>query len=174
MDHTQHFIDQSLHYLVEDYPKRIIACLEKLNEQQVWWRPNQQSNSVGNLILHLAGNTGQWIHEGIGGFDFDRKRDLEFSAEYEPNKKELLSILTNSLHSNKSVLNSLSSARLEEELSIQGFEVTVRLALYHAVEHYSMHTGQVVYITKMLTGEPLNFYSITESNAKPTWKSTGI
>ena len=72
-------IAQAEHVLQEVYLPRIISCLERLSPEQIWWRPNEASNSVGNLVLHLTGNVRQWIISGLGGAADIRQRDLEFS-----------------------------------------------------------------------------------------------
>ena len=53
--------------LLQDYLAKIDRCLALLNEQQIWWRANPESNSIGNLLLHLSGNVRQWIVVGLGG-----------------------------------------------------------------------------------------------------------
>jgi hypothetical protein len=53
--------------LVDQYWPRLRTCVESLTEEQVWWRPNETSNSVGNLILHLNGNMHQWLVAPFNG-----------------------------------------------------------------------------------------------------------
>src|SRR5438093_5899306 len=73
------FIAQSRSLLSEDYLPKIERCLALISDEQVWWRANEQSNSVGNLLLHLSGNVRQWIVCGLGGADDKRNRDSEFA-----------------------------------------------------------------------------------------------
>ena len=58
------FIDRAVEYLLGDYQPKIERCLEKLSDEQIWWRPNEESNSIGNLVLHVCGNARQWIVAG--------------------------------------------------------------------------------------------------------------
>ena len=71
---AQEFIEASRIFLKDDFLPKLKHCLENLTEQDLWWRPNEQSNSVGNLILHLCGNMSQWILNPMGGRRFDRCR----------------------------------------------------------------------------------------------------
>ena len=68
------------HSLREHHLPRIERCLKLLTEDEIWWRPNESSNSAGNLALHLAGNVRQWIVSGLGGAPDHRVRDEEFAA----------------------------------------------------------------------------------------------
>jgi len=81
MDHEigRAFLLQARLHLNDDYMPKIAKCLEVLSEQDVWWRAHETNNSVGNLLLHLAGNVRQWIVSGIGGQPDKRQRSLEFS-----------------------------------------------------------------------------------------------
>ena len=77
-DVAQAFLDESRRYLLKENLPKIERCLESLTEEDVWWRPNEQSNSIGNLLMHLAGNLRQWIISGVGGADDVRQRAQEF------------------------------------------------------------------------------------------------
>lgn len=153
------FIATSRHYLQQAYRPKIERCLAGLSEDDVWWRPNERSNSVGNLILHLAGNVRQYIVSGAGGEADIRVRDEEFAAREGVAKDDLLRILIQTLADVDRVLEHLDPAALSRSIIVQGREMTVFEAVYHAVEHFSMHTGQIIYITKQLTAEDLDFYA---------------
>src|ERR1700740_39439 len=74
------FITDIITHLDEN-TKKLKTCLDELEETDVWKRPNEHSNSVGNLILHLSGNIRQWIISALGGEEDIRERDKEFSAD---------------------------------------------------------------------------------------------
>jgi len=80
MDIGAAFLTQSREYLTEHYLPKILAAVDQLSDEDLWWRPNAVSNSVGNLMLHLSGNVRQWIVSGLGGAPDDRVRQLEFDA----------------------------------------------------------------------------------------------
>jgi uncharacterized damage-inducible protein DinB len=138
---------------------RIETCLAKLTPEQIWMRGGENQNAVGNLVLHLNGNVRQWILSGVGGADDARVRDLEFSARGGIEPGALGGLLREAVDGAVAVLRSLPHARLADRRTIQGHDVTVLKAILHVVEHFSAHTAQIIFITKMLTGEDLGFYS---------------
>lgn len=147
------------HYLGE-YLEKIRHCLGLLTEEQIWWRPSRGSNSVGNLILHLCGNLSQWILAGLGGAAYERQRSQEFAAESGHSQEELLAQLTQVVEACRRLCRRLASRELAVRRTIQGYDVDGWQALFHAVEHMSYHTGQIVYITKQLVGDEveIEFY----------------
>ena len=162
MDVTSEFIAASRRYLQRSYRPKIERCLEALTDEQVWWRPNAQSNSVGNLILHLAGNIRQYVVSGAGGRPDIRMRDEEFAARDGISKEELLRLFADTLDEVDRVLEGLDAAALEKTITVQGADRNVFEAIYHAVEHFSMHTGQIIYITKQIADVDLGFYSFQQ------------
>ena len=154
------FIAQSRYYLATDYLPKIERSLALLNEEQIWWRSNPQSNSIGNLLLHLSGNVRQWIVVGLGGATDTRDRDAEFAQRNAIPRDELIGRLKQTLHEADETLAALDPERLLEKVRIQGLEVSVLEAILHVVEHFSMHAGQIVYITKLLTAHDLHFYDL--------------
>jgi uncharacterized damage-inducible protein DinB len=168
--HTgQAFIGESRRYLRDEYLPKIRRALEGLTAEDLWWRPNKESNSVGNLILHLAGNVRQWVAGGIGGAPDVRKRQEEFDREGGMTGPELLELLEATLAEVDDVLADLSADRLGEERVIQGLNVTVLQALYHVVEHFSMHTGQIIYLAKLRSGRDLGFYRVRDGHVETMW-----
>lgn len=167
-DIPQAFLEQSRAQLRDEYVPKIQACLDKLSEDDVWWRPNDASNSVGNLVLHLCGNARQWIVASIQGQHDIRLRSAEFAADGEFDRAMLGDLLKTTLADVDAVLAGLSPAALTEGRSVQGFEMTVMQAVYHVVEHFSGHTGQITYITKMRTGSDLDFYRVGRDGSVET------
>ena len=164
------FLKRSAHYLADDYLPKIARCVEGLNEQDIWWRPNESSNSVGNLILHLTGNLRQWIVSGVGGAADIRERQKEFDEQGPIPEDQLMIGLRTVVDHAQSVLLNLDSEKLFDEREIQGTTLSVLDAIYHAVEHFSMHTGQIIYLTKLRKGEDLAFYEVTDDGiAFPRW-----
>lgn len=167
-DLSRAFIQQSRAQLTDEYRPKILACLEKLSEEDVWWRPNPASNSVGNLILHLCGNARQWIVASIEGHHDIRIRSAEFAADGEFEKAMLSALLTTTLRDVDSVLASLDLGALKEMRRVQGFDMTVMQSIYHVVEHFAGHTGQITYITKMRTEADLEFYRVASDGSVTT------
>jgi uncharacterized damage-inducible protein DinB len=168
---AQSFIDESRKYLSGEFLPKIENCLKHLSDEEVWWRANAASNSIGNLLLHLAGNVGQWIVGGIGGASVQRVRQQEFDERRLIPREELLSSLARTIAEADEVLARLSPESLPERRLIQGNDVTVLEAIYHVVEHFSMHTGQIILMAKMQTGEDMSFYEVTQDGiASPRWQ----
>jgi uncharacterized damage-inducible protein DinB len=137
---------------------RIGSCLSQLNDDQIWARGGENENAVGNLVLHLSGNVRQWIVSGAGGAPDTRNRDSEFAARGGMPKAELETRLLQTVDAAAAVIEGLTPERLAQRVIIQGYEVSILEAVYHVVEHFSMHTGQIIFATKMLTGGDLGFY----------------
>ncbi|MFN7935620.1 MAG: DinB family protein [Bryobacteraceae bacterium] len=137
---------------------RIADCVSRLTEEQVWARGSAHENAIGNLMLHLAGNVRQWILSGVGGQPDIRQRDSEFAAAGGVIAAEMLERLQATVREACGVIGTLSAEQLEEKRVIQGYEVSVLEALFHVVEHFSMHTGQILFATKILTQEDLGYY----------------
>jgi len=143
---------------LRDNQRTIQKCLALLNGEQVWSRPNDVSNSIGNLVLHLRGNVQQWIVASIGGRDFARDRPAEFAQRGALPIDDILPPLQATVDAAASVITGLTATRWLERVTIQGYDVTVLSAVFHVVEHFSLHTGQIVYQTKILTGLDLSAY----------------
>ena len=152
------FIARSRHHLVEDFLPKIERCVTLLSDEQIWWRPNAESNSIGNLLLHLSGNARQWIVCGLGGDTDARDRDSEFAQRETIPRAELLSGLRQTIREVDGTLAKFDMDSLVEKKMIQGLEVTALEAILHVVEHFSMHTGQIILLTKLLTSSDLRFY----------------
>src|SRR5260370_33577372 len=93
----QAFIARCRYHFAEDFLPKIERCLELLNDEQIWWRANPQSNSIGNLILHLSGNVRQWIVSGLGDAADSRDRDREFAQRDVISREELITKLQQTL-----------------------------------------------------------------------------
>lgn len=163
------FLRHSRSYLLEKYLPRIRRSVEAMDEQDLWWRPNPRSNSVGNLLLHLSGNVTQWVISGIGAAPDRRERDREFSADGGWTGPELLALLEATLREADAVLASVPPEELGTRRVIQGTELTTFEAIYHVVEHFATHVGQIIYIAKLRTGRDLQFYRFEDDKPLENW-----
>lgn len=157
-DAEHRFVEFSRRTLVEEYWPRLRSAVESLNEQQVWSRANNASNSVGNLLLHLDGDVRQWLVWPFKQVDGFRDRAAEFSARGIAPGPRLLNQLGATLQEASDVLQTLTNAELAATYTIDGHTVTGLDAVYHVVEHFGVHYGQVLYITKMLRAVNLRFH----------------
>lgn len=150
MTAEQNFLECSAVQMRQAYG-RIEICLLKLDDNQIWMRAGENSNACGNLCLHLAGNVRQWILHGVGGTPDHRVRDAEFAAAGGTSRDELLDRLRSTVEEACRLIESLPGSRLTEVCNPQNYTVTVLEAIYHVVEHFSLHTGQIIFLTKALT-----------------------
>jgi uncharacterized damage-inducible protein DinB len=155
---AEEFIEASRVFLKEDFLPKAKLCLEDMPDEDLWWRPNEQSNSVGNLTLHLCGNMKQWIVNSMGGGRFQRDRDLEFSHRGPVAKGELIADIEKTVLEVERVLGELPQQGLLERIPVQVYTTSRLQAIYHVVEHFSYHLGQILYIYKMRTGKDPGFY----------------
>lgn len=143
---------------LEQLVDRIRDCAGRLNHEQLWRRGGENQNAVGNLLLHLAGNVRQWIVSGVGGAPDARFRDREFAAREEGSGGELMNRLEQTVREATAVLRGIGGKRLMERVRIQSYELTVLEAVYHVVEHFAEHTGQIIFAARLLTGEDPGYY----------------
>lgn len=165
------FVTAARGFLREEYLPKIERCLEGLSDEQIWWRPNEDSNSIGNLLLHLSGNARQWIVCGLGGHQDQRERQREFDERRTIPRADLVSRLKTTLWEVDETLAQFDESRLLETFSIQGTTVTALDAIFHVTEHFSMHTGQIILLTKMLSAGDLGFYDFSTGRPVHTWRS---
>jgi len=136
----------------------IEKCLERLSDEQVWTRGAAHENAIGNLMLHLCGNARQWIISGVGGAADIRQRDSEFAAQGGLSKQQLLGVMHQTVSEAIGVLETVEPERLAEMIVPQGHTVPVLEAIYQVVAHFQQHTGQIIFITKVLSGEDLGLF----------------
>ncbi|QDU57389.1 DinB superfamily protein [Aeoliella mucimassa] len=138
--------------------KKIRHCLDQLTDEQVWWRPADDMNSIGNMMLHLAGNLRQWAIVGIGGGDDLRDRPAEFAAREPLSKDELLARLQGTVDETKQVLANATEEQLLAGQVIQGFSVTGVEILFDTIPHFQGHTQEIICYTRMQVGPAYRFY----------------
>lgn len=143
----------------EESLSRLVSCLGKLSVEQIWQSPNDNCNSVGNLILHLEGNITQWIMSGLGGLPDHRTRPAEFVGNQGLKKEELIERITRAIQDSVSVVDGLSEGDVMEARNVQVFEEDGIGILIHVIEHTSYHTGQVTLLTKMMLNVDTGYYS---------------
>lgn len=163
------FVERSRYYLATEYPKKIRLAVSGLSREDVWKRSNEESNSIGNLIVHLAGNIRQWIVSGIGGAPDDRNRPAEFAMREGPASEDLLQLLEAAVRDADAVLAGLGEDDLARARTIQGRDTTVLAAVYHVVEHFSMHAGQIIMMAKVHAPGTVRFYDDADGQAVPLW-----
>ena len=131
-------------------PTQIRSCLADLNDEQLWWRPNDESNSVGNLVLHVSGSTRHYLSRSIGHLNYERDRPAEFSERGPVPKDQLLAIFDETIDQAVSVLDSFETSRFTDPTEEPNYYGTVFEQMLGIAIHLATHTGQIVYATKLL------------------------
>jgi len=158
---------QLTHALTEEVHRRLIGeslpriekCLTELTEEEIWYRPNEHSNSVGNLVLHLCGNVSQYVLSGLGGKPDLRQRQQEFDEKGPLPTQTLLDKLHAVMKEVEEVLQTVTSEELLRKRSVQGFEESGLSILVHVTEHFSYHTGQITYFVKWRKNRDMGYYA---------------
>jgi uncharacterized damage-inducible protein DinB len=159
-------IKENALYRIDESTRMVSKCLGALKEQDIWKKPNGVSNSMGNLVVHLCGNIRQYIISSLGEQPDTRHRDLEFSITEGYDKEELLKMLVEVTQKAKEVIEAASDAQLLKVRNVQGFKLSGIGIILHVVEHYSYHTGQIAYWTKIVNNKDLGFYDEFDLNTK--------
>jgi uncharacterized damage-inducible protein DinB len=159
------FIEQTLKSIDENTSK-IKACMKQLDEKDIWFRHNEHVNSVGNILLHLCGNIRQWIISSLGGAPDIRERDLEFSTVGGLTKEELTTRWRDTMLEAVTVITNASQENLLRNRLVQGSAHSGIGIIIHVTEHYSYHTGQIIFLTKLYKNIDMGFYAGTDLNKR--------
>ena len=152
-------------------PAQIRSCIEQLSEEQLWWRPNEKSNSVGNLVLHVRGAVLHFLCRGVGGLEYERDRPAEFATVDSIPKQDLLAMFDEMVEKAVQIFAALNSSRLSEPSTEPAYYSIVFEDLFGVAIHLATHTGQIVYVTKMLKEGSLNDLWIQTHKELGAWKT---
>jgi len=153
-------------YRMDESTRMISKSLAEVSEDEIWQKPNNSLNSIGNLILHLCGNITQYVISSLGETEDTRNRDEEFSSNKIITKEELLVKLNVTVDTAKRVIFDANEKQLLQLKSVQGFTFSGVGIIMHVVEHYSYHTGQIAFWIKQLKNIDLGFYDGQDLNIK--------
>ena len=137
-------------------PAQIRSCIEQLSEEQLWWRPNEQSNSVGNLVLHVRGAVMHFLCRGVGKLEYERDRAAEFAESSTVTKTQLLGMFDEMVEKAEQTFDKIDASRLGEPSTEPAYYSVVFEDLFGIAIHLATHTGQIVYMTKMLKEGSVN------------------
>ena len=166
----QNFIDKSRSYLTDEYRLKLRKTMQALPPEMLWWRPNDESNSVGNLLMHLEGNVRQWIVGAVGGAADVRDRAGEFAAREGDTGEDLMRRMEQTLDEADAVLAKLRPEQLTERRRVQARDVSVLDAVYQVVQHFALHLGQIILVAKAQVPGAVKFYEEAGGNARPIWR----
>jgi uncharacterized damage-inducible protein DinB len=163
--YRKELIGQSLK-VFEENTLKIGACLAELNEKDIWFRPNEHVNSVGNILLHLCGNIRQYVISSLAGVPDIRERDLEFSTPGGFTKAELTANWQDTILEAKTIIDGISPENLLRQRVVQGSAHSGISIIIHVTEHYSYHTGQIIFLTKLYKNIDMGFYTNVDLNKR--------
>ncbi|HEV2832271.1 MAG TPA: DUF1572 family protein [Hanamia sp.] len=125
--------------------------IERLNEEQLLWQFNEQSNSIAIIVQHLYGNMlSRWTHFlNEDGEKEWRDRNAEFEKT-KLTKKEVVTKWNAGWDCLFAALYSLNNEDLDKIIYIRKEPLSVMDAITRQLAHYSSHVGQIVYVGKML------------------------
>ncbi len=172
MSLSRAFLDQSLTLLRGEWLPKIEAAAASLGDDGLWWRPNENTNSAGTICVHLAGNLRQWIVAGLGGAPDVRNRPAEFATTGGRTAEDVLADLRAAVDETCAVIDGLDEPALLATYAIQGREPTGLGAVYHVVEHFAMHAGQIVWIAKARGGGVRFYEDDPDGRARLLWTAT--
>ena len=161
----QEYVRAAINHIDEN-TKKLKVCLNELEETDIWRRPNEHSNSVGNLILHLSGNIRQWIISSLGNREDTRQRETEFAANGGYSKSELTEKLFSTVEEAKNVIENITFKEILIRRKVQGHAYSGIDIILHVTEHYSYHTGQIIFWIKLLKDKDLGFYAGVSLNVR--------
>jgi uncharacterized damage-inducible protein DinB len=147
---------QFLEYSRERFTReleRIHLCFDQVAEEEVWWHPGEGCNSVGNLVVHLCGNIGQWMASVARGQTDARDRHREFADRPAMAKAELLARLDDTIEMALRAIQSTDAAKLADPIVIQDYDCSVLTAIYETERHFAEHVGQIAFIAKLKRGK---------------------
>jgi len=147
----------------EFYP-RIHKCLSIIDDEKLWESPNEHIPSIGSQVLHICGNSRQWILAGIDGQKDNRIRNDEFIAHRKMGKSDLLLLLDNLKVNLNVFIEGLRDEQIEGLYTIQDFRVSGFSAIIHVIEHFSYHVGQITVLTKLYSNEDTGYYGDMDLN----------
>jgi uncharacterized damage-inducible protein DinB len=152
------------------FPAQIRGALQPLSDEQIWWRPNEQSNSIGNLVLHLTGSLNHYLGRNIGGIAYERDRKAEFAERRSIPKQELLSLFDDMVTRSERTFDALMPERLGDPSPEPTMHAFVVQDLVNVLAHLSNHAGQIVWIAKMLEGHAVHEIWIHSHRDEGAWK----
>lgn len=142
-------------------------ALVQVPEDKLFYQPNEDSNSIAIIMQHLSGNMlSRWTDFlNSDGEKEWRNRDGEFMAGIDT-RQDLMQAWERGWQCLFEALNGLSDEDLQAIVYIRGEAHTVLEAINRQLAHYAYHVGQILYVCKMLAGQPWKSLSIPKNQSQ--------
>ena len=144
---------------LENYHQRALAAIAQIGDQDLNWRPNEESNSIANIVLHMQGNLAQRFLTNLKGETDVRNRDREFNAREILTKDEIIHTLDHGFTIADTALAELRPEQLDDIVVIMGKDNHVYEMIFNTVTHFCEHVGQIIYIAKLRSGSDFSALS---------------
>ena len=152
------------------FPAQVRAALASLTDEQLWWRPNEKSNTIGNLVVHLTGSLNHYLNRNLGGLDYTRDRAAEFAERRMLPKSEVLARFDEMVANAERTFARLTPESLGEPSPEPDMHSIVFEDVINVAMHLATHTGQIVWIAKMLDEGAVDEVWIRSHRAEGAWK----
>jgi uncharacterized damage-inducible protein DinB len=152
------------------FPAQIRAAIAPLSEEQLWWRPNESSNAIGNIVLHLTGSLNHFLNRNLGSFDYTRDRPAEFAERRQLSKAELLAAFDAMVAEAERTFDALTPERLGDASPEPKMHAIVAEDLIGIAVHIASHAGQIVWVAKMFDGKALDDVWMKTHKSEGAWK----
>jgi hypothetical protein len=152
------------------FPSQVRAAVDGVTDEQLWWRPNEASNSIGNLVLHLAGSMNHFLNRNIGEFPYERNRDAEFSERGPIVRAKLMAIFDEMVANAEKTLGNLAPEKLAGPSADPERHAYLVDDLINIATHLANHAGQIIWIAKMLRNGGLDQVWMRSHKREGAWK----
>ena len=170
-DPAPYIIDSFRARLTRIFPTQVRECLAELDDEQIWWRPNETTNAIGNIVVHLTGSLNHFLNRAIGGFEYQRDRAAEFAERRHIPKDELLAMFDDMVAKAEQTLAALTPERLGDPSPEPAMYTVVIEDLLAILSHIANHAGQIIWITKMLKEGAVDEVWINTHKKLGGWKA---
>jgi uncharacterized damage-inducible protein DinB len=150
-------------------PEQIRAAVGTMSDEQLWWRPNESSNSVANILIHLTGSLNHYLNFFVGKIEYQRDREAEFAERRNIPRAEVMAAFEEMIANAEKTFDGLTPDRLAGRAEDPRYELLFEDLLAVAL-HISNHTGQIVWIAKMLHDGALDDVWIRSHQREGAWK----
>jgi uncharacterized damage-inducible protein DinB len=150
------------------YKRLADQALEQSDDHQFFYTPTAESNSLAQLVKHIAGNMrSRWTDFlTTDGEKPDRNRDQEFVITSFDTREELMRRWEASFAIVFKTLESLPPETITSTVYIRSEPHTVLQAINRSLNHTAHHIGQVLFLAKMMRGTGWQCLSIPRGKSE--------
>ncbi|WP_196894821.1 DUF1572 family protein [Aureivirga marina] len=163
---------------VEEYKKAVLKqfnsyktfaekTISQLDEKDLFWQYNEESNSIAIIIHHMYGNMlSRWTDFLTSDGEKEwRNREKEFE-NLATTKKQLMQNWEKGWNCLFDAIYSINEETINSDIYIRNEKHSVVDALSRQMMHYPYHIGQITFIGKMILGEKWKSMSIPKGKSE--------